>query len=218
MIRKPNTISSPAAAGGWTPARRKLVSALLLWHLLAVLSAPWHAPPPASYLSEQVNKIFAPYQAATFLDHGYRFFAPDPGPSHLVRYELTRDDGTLVQGQLPDPAANRPRLLYHRFFMITETMYNIWMRIEEPPAEAQLTAAQRQAIDESNAATRDLLHQVADGIAQQIMRYETTSRVRLQLVEHLIPLPEQVRAGRPLDDPELYRVLADLGEFEMGTP
>ena len=40
--------------------------------------------------------VFRPYLEAAYLDHGYAFFAPDPGPSHLVRYELEFDDGGVI--------------------------------------------------------------------------------------------------------------------------
>ena len=214
---KPAT-HSPHLMATWSAAQRRVASVFLIAHLLAVFSGPWHAPPPASLLSEKANALFAPYQAMAFLDHGYRFFAPDPGPSHLVRYEIRRGDGTQLQGQLPDVGTNRPRLLYHRFFMITETIYNIWSRLEIPPPEVKLTDEQRRLLDATNAPTRSLLNQVARGIAQQLMRQTGGTSIRLSLIEHLIPLPDDVAAGRPLNDPELYRVLADLGEFEIGKP
>ena len=34
-------------------------------------------------------RTFSPISKALSLANGYRFFAPEPGPSHLVRYELT---------------------------------------------------------------------------------------------------------------------------------
>jgi len=37
---------------------------------------------------------------AWFAGGGYHVFAPEPGPSHLVRYEVTRADGSQVEGIL----------------------------------------------------------------------------------------------------------------------
>ena len=54
------------------------------------------------------------------LANGYRFFAPEPGPSHLIRYEVTLPDGTRKEGFFPDRAHHQPRLLYHRYFMLSE--------------------------------------------------------------------------------------------------
>jgi hypothetical protein len=51
-----------------------------------------------------------------YLDHGYFFFAPNPGPSHLVGI---RDQSVLF----PDRKEQWPRLLYHRYFMLSE-FYN----------------------------------------------------------------------------------------------
>ena len=38
-------------------------------------------------------------------------------------------------------------------------------------------------------------------------------RVRLYLVEHMIPAPQNVAEGQKLDDPELYVELAQLADF-----
>lgn len=200
----------PRTFAGWSVRRRLLASGILTFHLLAIFCAPWHSPPPASYLSEVVNRFFAPYQGLAFLDHGYRFFAPDPGPSHIVRYELVTSDGRTRAGSLPDTQAHSPRLLYHRFFMATETLFNVWTRIETPPAEAKLSAEERKALEQP----RQMVQAIAQGIAQQLLRETNGKRVHLYLVEHLIPLPEDVAANKRLNDPTLYRDLADLGEFE----
>ena len=37
-----------------------------------------------------------------FLNNGYRFFAPEPGPGHLVRYEIVTRDGRQIEGSFPD--------------------------------------------------------------------------------------------------------------------
>ena len=67
--------------------------------------------------------------SASGSNHGYHFFAPEPGDSTLLAYEAHRADGTVVSGRIP----NRdivPRLLYHRHFMLTEQM-------KDAPAELQ---------------------------------------------------------------------------------
>ena len=61
-----------------------------------------------------------PYLQILSLDNGYRFFAPEPGPSHLVRYDVTLADGQQIGGVFPNLAEERPRLLYHRYFMLSE--------------------------------------------------------------------------------------------------
>jgi len=104
------------------------VSLLLVYHLAAVLLEPLATPPnfagPPSVIPEQVRPMFHGYTTALSLDHAYKFFAPNPGDSHLVRYDLYFADGTKRVNQpdqwFPDRKRNWPRLLYHRYFMITE--------------------------------------------------------------------------------------------------
>ena len=186
---------------------------LIFGHLAAVVIAPWSSPPPAPLLAERAAQAISPYLAAGFLNHGYRFFAPDPGPSHLVRYELTKRDGSLVEGRIPDPQRHWPRLLYHRHFMITETLYNTLSRVEEAPEDAQLSPQEREMLEGRNRYAREMAAGVITGIAQQLLRQHDGQEVKLYLQEHAIPYPEDVQNGKPLDAPDLYSDLAELGEF-----
>ena len=116
----------------WGIGRRRLASVLLLLHLIAIISAPLAGPPPASDLSRHLESLFLPYLQAGFLGHGYRFFAPNPGPSHLVRYEVTFPDGRSESHQFPDPNVHWPRLYYHRHFMVAEQVNQL---VDMPTAE-----------------------------------------------------------------------------------
>src|SRR5262245_33605165 len=87
---------------------RVLLSALIAFHLGAVFVSPW-AVPPSSQLSRDTYAIFEPYINAVYLRHGYRFFAPAPGPSHLIGYELTFADGARREGRFPDLQDQWPR-------------------------------------------------------------------------------------------------------------
>lgn len=202
----------------WSLAKRRLVSVLLVLHLLGIFVAPWSSPPPASRLSMKFGEIFRPYLAAAFLNHGYRFFAPDPGPSHLVRYELERDDGIKVSGRIPDPRTHRPRLMYHRHFMMTETLFNIWSQLKTVPDDVQIPVAEREFIERQNQATQEMVDRLAAGMANELLRNEQGRSVRLYLVEHAIPYPEDVVRGRRLDEPDSYTDLADLGVFPRTAP
>jgi hypothetical protein len=190
-----------------------LATVLLLAHLAAIFIAPWSSPPPAPLLAEKAAGLVGPYLTAAYLNHGYRFFAPDPGPSHLVRYELTRKDGTVERGRMPDPQRHWPRLLYHRHFMITESLYNTLSRVEELPADVTLTATERQSIERQNAYARQLALQVTRGIGQQLLQQFDGERVQLFLQEHALPYPQDVQQGKRLDAADLYTDLADLGQF-----
>ena len=112
----------------WNPVCRAAASVALVWHLGAILVAPISTPPrfegPPSILGSALGQVYRPYITAMFLDHAYKFFAPNPGDSHLVRYDLYFADGTKKVNQddqvFPDRVRHWPRLLYHRHFMLTE--------------------------------------------------------------------------------------------------
>ena len=198
-------------ADGWFPR-------LLAAHLAAIFIAPWSSPPPAPLLAERAARLIAPYLTAAYLNHGYRFFAPDPGPSHLVRYELRRTDGTVVEGRIPDPQRDWPRLLYHRHFMITESLFNTLSRVEDVPIDSDVSPADRVQIEDQNRYARSLAQYMTQGIAQQLLKQFDGQSVKLYLQEHAIPFPQDVQRGKRLDAPDLYSDLAELGEFRGNQP
>ncbi len=198
----------------WSPARRFAASVLVAVHLAAVMSAPWAGPPPAPELAQRVAQLLAPYQVMAFLNHGYRFFAPDPGPSHIVRYELDLADGTTESGRLPDPENHWPRLLYHRYFMMTETLFNTYSQIQDQAPFDLMNDQQRQEVENRNAYARRLLQVLAKGIADQLLKDRDAVSVRLYLQQHDIPFPEDVQDGMKLNDPRLYVDVTNLGQFD----
>jgi hypothetical protein len=169
---------------------RRVVTVLLLLHLMAVVIAPL-AVAPTSYLVGSLWTVFQPYLEAAYLNHGYHFFAPEPGPSHLIRFEVRRADGTTVTGEFPNIAEHRPRLFYHRHFMLTEFVNALG----------------------SSEATEDIANRYVRSYAHHLMVELDADEVDLYLRQHLIPLPEDVAAGKPLDDASLYEEQA-LGTFK----
>lgn len=155
-----------------------LASVLILLHLTAVWVAPFSAP-PSSPLSGTLQRFFRPYQDAAFLNHGYKFFAPDPGPTHLVRYELVLADGSKKTGVFPNLKEQWPRLLYHRHMMLSE-------HLEGPPAMTWLPA-------------------YGKSYAQHLLAEHDAESVTLYMVTHLLAYPDQVRRGMKLDDRSLYQ-------------
>lgn len=141
-----------------------------------------------------------PYLRAGYLNHGYRFFAPNPGPSHLVRYEIELRSGGTIEGHFPDPEDQFPRLLYHRMFMISETAFNLAEPVREIPPAGALNELEQLEFDKQLAASDAL----AKSIARQLLSQYDAHEVRLFLVTHEIPFPADVVAGQQLDDPSLY--------------
>jgi hypothetical protein len=160
---------------------RGVVSVLLVLHLVAIAAAPL-AMEPASLPAKQTFAFFRPYLDAAFLNHGYHFFAPEPGPSHLIRYELTFSDGHAESGVFPDPAMHQPRLNYHRHFMLTEFANQL-----------AVSETQQPALDE-----------LSRSFARHLMSERDADSATLFLRRHYIPSPMQVQSGTPLDAEELY--------------
>ena len=133
---------------------------------------------------------YRPYLDAFYLNHGYHFFAPEPGPSHLIRYEMILADGAKKTGFFPNKAEHCPRLLYHRHFMLSEHL----SQFAEPGSPPELL----QAFSRS--------------YAQHLLAQEPAREVKLILVRHLLADPERVLAGLKLTDKSLY-LERPLGTF-----
>jgi hypothetical protein len=173
---------------------RLLVSALVAFHISAVFMGPFAMPPQTSELATSVATVYRPYVDVFSLANGYRFFAPEPGPSHLVRYELTFDDGHSEGGSFPDREVNKPRLLYHRYFMMSEFLNTL----SDPNAPPDRRAA------------------FAKSYGDHLLHATGAKSVKLFLVRHWIPRMDEVRAGRKLTDKIMYEE-QPLGAFERGA-
>jgi hypothetical protein len=154
-----------------------LVNVWLVYHLAAIILAPWSVP-PASRLVQNSWRAVGDYDQLLFLNHGYHYFAPEPGSSTLVGYVLEMPDGSLQTGRIPNRDI-RPRLFYHRHFMLTESVAS---NDFSPVVHTELVRA----------------------MARELCREHYARRVTLTRVTHRLPAMEFVRAGGALDDPESY--------------
>ncbi len=154
---------------------RRLVSVWLLFHCGAIIISPAAVAPSSEFIQDTWG-WFQPYLQFLYLDHGYHFFAPEPAESTLLAYEAHRADGTVVRGRIPDRATG-PRLLYHRYFMLTEHM-------KDAPEELQ--------------------EQWYESYAHHIGRKYGAVEVALFQQTHNLPTMERVRGGGRLTDPESY--------------
>lgn len=161
----------------WSPAARGLASLPIIAYLTAVIVPPLAGPPPASDLARAALQPLRPLVGALSLGHGYRFFAPNPGPGHSITWSMRMPDGSVRAGVLPDPAADRPRLLYHRRFMISEKIAAL-----VPPADVP-EEVRREAKQEWQPLVKD--------VAGQLLRRHGGSEVALTLIEHYLPTPEE---------------------------
>ncbi|MFN9718041.1 MAG: hypothetical protein ACK58L_05050 [Planctomycetota bacterium] len=164
-----------------------VLSLWLCWHVFCVFIAP-AAMPPASPLLHQGYQLASPYNDALFLNHGYHFFAPDPGASTLISYTIPRTGDAPIVGRFPDVKI-RPRLLYHRYFMLAE---NLWAFDDET----------RRVIERAYA------KHLSERFGQPL--------VSLDRITHEPSSILRMQAGGRLDDPEMFEATR-IGTFDFST-
>ena len=131
----------PQSPAPWPlPVRIAVLCALMLYLGIVVL-APLTIPSGAPFLTEPIAKKLAPIHQALYLNHGYQFFAPNPGPSHVLVYEIEAADGQKTKGHFPDRDHTSPRLLYHRWFMLSESMYREYL---SAPLKSEIDEARKK--------------------------------------------------------------------------
>lgn len=193
------------------------LSLLLAFHLFAVFLAPLHFATryypgnDAAPIADSAMGWLRPYIDFCYLQHGYFFFAPIPGPSHLVNCDMQFADGRAAETYvLPDRRRHRPRLLYHRHFMLAEWM-NTTFTPPQPPAEVT-DSRDRERFARSRALYERLRASYSDHLAK---RYGA-EHVPLTRVEHRLPgIDEVTRDGKPLTAGDLY---VDLSENAPPLP
>ncbi|MBL8827125.1 MAG: hypothetical protein JNM18_09070 [Planctomycetaceae bacterium] len=188
----------------WSGPVRLLVSLWLIYHLLAILTGPLNLPP--SIHGSAMLPAVLPYHRVLFLGHAYKFFAPDPGPSHLIECDIELADGSHVKPTFPDRHEQWPRLLYHRHFMLTEFVGNM-----EPGMPSDMNNFTWET-----APLSDVQRIRVRGYADHLLDAYNGQRVTLTLVQHLMPTTEQITKEKvSLRDPRSYR-RRPLGTFERG--
>ncbi len=205
-------------------------SALLAVHVTAVFIGPFafacnSSGPDPSPFAEAVYRCFRPYLSALYLNHGYSFFAPDPGPAHLVDYRVEFGDGREpITGRFPNLKLQRPRLLYHRYFMIAESLNNRFVPPDplpepSPPpltASADERALYQQARLQYSRQLAAYNHARAQYTAMQrslrehLQHVHGGQRVTLTRIEHRLLSPDEVQfADRQIDAPQTYVALPE---------
>lgn len=151
------------------------LNVFILLHVIAIVSAPLTVG-PSSPTSRRVWDVFSPYLQAMYLNHGFHYFAPEPGSSNLVSWTVTREDGSSVSGRFPNFDI-APRLMYHRHFMLSEVLGN---------------------------SSPDLQPEIVRGFARNLLREHDGVSVSLSTIRHELSSMPRIRAGGRLTDPDLY--------------
>lgn len=221
---------------------KRVVSFAILAYLFVLILGPLSNPVGSEHLTRPIAEKVSPIHRALFLGHGYRFFAPDPGPSHLVEYEITKDDGSVINGRFPnrdDASISFPRLQYHRWFMLSET---IWSEHSMTPIESDFLAEQKRlerlATEKQIAgnqeiasrirrdittqkttyqAARKRIDELVEAVAMNLLDMHDGKKIRLFVREREIPFPFEVQEGAKLDDERFLKPEQPLliGEYDL---
>lgn len=225
-----------------SPTLKGAISCAILFYLAVLVLGPLSNPVGSEHLARPIAKKVSPIHRALFLGHGYRFFAPDPGPSHLVEFEITQKDGSVVKGRFPDrddADHSFPRLQYHRWFMLSET---IWTEHSMTPLKSDFLAQQKRlenlATEKQIAGHHEIASRIRRDIAGQRKDYETArkriddlvkavamnlmemhngKKIKLSVREREIPFPFEVQEGAQLDDDRFLKPERPplIGEFDL---
>lgn len=202
----------------WSPQAKAVASVLVALHVTAVFLAPmWFASGASSPAVAPLIGIMRPYIDALFLNHGYAFFAPDPGPSHLVEYRLEFDDGRPAeQGRFPDLNEQWPRLMYHRHFMLSESLYTYYAPAEQPPLADDVPAEERESERQRWEERRRQYEALHDSMARHLQAAHHASRVELHRIEHRLLPPVQFTSER--DPRRPYRLNDERTYVDLDAP
>jgi hypothetical protein len=136
-------------------------------------------------LPKLLNDSLWYYANLLYINNGYDFFSPDPGVSHLIRYEVFNEAGEkLASGQLPHRGEQWPRLFYHRHMMLVE-------QSREPVPGGPQGWEYR--------------------IAERLLAKHKGDRVRLAMLRHHLLTPQQVLDGQRIDAEGTYE---EIGVME----
>jgi hypothetical protein len=176
------------------------ISVLLLWHLAAVFLAPMSVRPSSQLVIDIAQQPpMQWYLDLLYINHGYFFFAPEPGDGHLIYFDVFDAQGNPIkQGKFPDWDLHWPRLWYHRYFMLAEQVGG-WVPDEQ---------WQKKSLE---------------AYARQLLREFGGETVRVRWIAHKIPHPHNQPRPPKLDEPASYSVRmevvqrrSDLGPEEQG--
>ena len=143
-----------------------------------------------------------PYSQWLYMNHGYFFFAPNPGPGHLIQCSNENSNQAFL---LPNRDEHWPRLLYHRYFMLAEFYSSRYA----PP---QVSAEEKKDLEfmQRWASDKVLYDQIQSSIVSSLKHSRNHENIELRRVERLLPDSQQVlKEGWVLNDPRLTSVLPE---------
>jgi hypothetical protein len=186
----------------WPVEARRVVSAVLIFHIVAILVGALSAH-PSSMLERSLAEKFGPYFQAIDQGYAYRYYAPEPPPTPVVTATVVHADGR------PDATIRLPRketfpwLLRQRQLALANHLYT------------DFQAAKYEGGDGSRS-------RWARSYARHLAKtHPGAVEVRLHAQLHLIPDVQRVREslaspisrGVNLDAEEFYTTPERIGEY-----
>ena len=165
---------------------RWVVNLLVLAHFAAVLAAATSVGPTSELLVD-IWQPFRPYLQLLYLNQGYNFYSPQPAATTLVAYEVERGDKLVARGRINE-LASKPRLLFHRYLLLTEHL--TFVSPESQPYWYRSYA-------------HHLCHKYGG------------DRVSFTRIVHYPATTEMIRGGMTLSDPMTYEEVF-AGEYPCG--
>lgn len=167
-------------AAGWPAWARRVVTAVLLFHLSALVAGALGVP-PSSTLERAIADRFSPYFDLMDLGYSYRFYA-EPPPTPVITATLHYGDGRPDEAvRLPGRDVQGPRMRHQRQLALANAL------------AGDVQEARQHVNDPSRS-------RLARAYARHLCRSRPGCRsVTLHLEQHLIPDPDEVR--RALDSP-----------------
>ena len=208
-------LPTPNAENSCPAWLQAILLVLFFVHSLGVLSEPLRffsrsdirTGPELAWLGETMK----PYSQWLYINHGYFFFAPNPGPSHLIQYSLDAQTAQSAEPNqtkihlLPDREKHRPRLLYHRYFMLSEFYTNRF-------APQQVSEELKKDLEFMStwAFDKGLYDQIQTSIKVSLKHSVGTEIGTLSRIERELPSSQRVlKDGWALNDPRLTIVLPE---------
>jgi hypothetical protein len=219
-------------------AVRGFVSLVLMGYLLVLVLGPLSNPVGSEFLTRPMARFVSPVHRALFLGHGYRFFGPDPGPGHLVVYRITDHSGNSMERQFPERDTIWPRLMYHRWFMLSETVFQehaltpdeASFRDTDTELEQQIQALrfngrhslsqrleqERKTLTRQYQNTRKRIDGLVKALAGHLLKRNDGQQIELFVQERNVPFAIQILTGDKLADEKFLSPLNKIGEFRRG--
>jgi hypothetical protein len=214
--------SNPTKLRECPPTWKWIILILVAGHLVAVVAEPLRFFSQSDFQASPeflaIRRWTAPYVEWLYLDHGYFFFAPNPGPSHLVAVskESVQPQNTNQVAEsglqldrfatvFPYRKKQWPRLLYHRYFMLSEFYNNTFAPdrlLPEDMADEEFVARWKR--------DRIRYEQLQNSLSNSLSHSSGAERVTLHRVERILLTPEQVlKQAWRLDDPRALVLLEE---------